>query len=184
VFFYYSFHHHHNTGFNRFELLLSRFDQSRRYEVFTSDMHKETLEENSRIVDQNEKLQRLLSQAQNEILVLKQQCSRLASSSDESASPGGSGGIKLTSAFLRSDGKVPTTCPVGGCSQYESVLRGPDVMKNFQNHMNNTHRVILFGAAAPFYSSGGRLFTLSAFAVQGLQVFCLCAQRPARVHVW
>ncbi len=144
-------------------------------------MHKETLEENSHIVDQNEKLQRRLSEAQNEILVLKQQCLRLASS-EESASP--VGGIRLTSAFLRSDGKVPSTCPVGGCSQYESVLRGPDVMKNFQNHMNNTHRVLLFGAATPVYSSGGRLFTLSAFAVQGLQMFCLCTQRPPRIHVW
>ena len=48
--------------------------------------------------------------------------------------------------FSRSDisthGKVPGSCPLGGCIHYESVLsRGPDVMKNFQNHLNNTHRV-------------------------------------------
>ena len=134
--------------------------------MFTSDTYKETLEENSRIVDQNEKLQKLLSEAQDEILILKRQCARLAS--DESASPG-SGGIQMTSAFIRSDGKVPATCPIGGCSHYESVLRGPDVMKNFQNHMNNTHRVITS------FHSFERLFMTSGFAVQVLQVFCPCS---------
>jgi hypothetical protein len=134
--------------------------------VFTSDTYKETLEENSRIVDQNENLQKLLSEAQNEILILKRQCARL--SSDESASPG-SGGIKLTSAFIRSDGKVPSTCPVGGCSHYESVLRGPDIMKNFQNHMNNTHRVIYS------FHDFVWLSMTSGFAVQVLQVFFSCA---------
>lgn len=63
----------------------------------------------------------------------------------------------MTSAFIRSDGKVPLTCPVGGCTHYETVLRGPDVMKNFQNHMNNTHRVICITPCSVY---SNRLFTV------------------------
>ena len=129
----------------RFEILLSRFEHSRRYEVFTSDMHRETLEHNSRLVDENEKLQRELSALQDENLVLKRNATvRRLDASDSSVSPSSvdGTGIKTTSAFIGSDGKVPSACPVGGCSHYDSVLRGSDAMKNFQNHMNNTHRVI------------------------------------------
>lgn len=142
-----------NTAVHRFEILLSRFEQSRRFEVFTSDMHKETLEENSRIVDHNEKLQRLLSEAQEEIQILRRGTmghyhgARAAFGHDSSPSPQNSISIgeRSTSAFIQSDGVVPLVCPLGGCTQYEMVhQRGSDVMKNFQNHMNNTHRVRLF----------------------------------------
>jgi hypothetical protein len=113
--------------------------------VFTSDMHRDTLEQNSRLVDDNERLHRQLSALQNENLVLKQNAAPVLKRSESSSSGGVrspvSVGIKTTSAFIGSDGKVPGACPLGGCSHYETVLRGNDTMKNFQNHMNNTHRV-------------------------------------------
>lgn len=110
-------------------------------------MHKETLEENSRLVDQNEKLQRLLSEAQEEIQILRRNTGGFRHGAHENSSPSPlssvSTGVKLTSAFIQSDGSVPKVCPLGGCAQYEMVhQRGSDAMKNFQNHMNNTHRVI------------------------------------------
>jgi hypothetical protein len=112
--------------------------------VFTSDMHRETLEQNSRLVDENEKLQRELSALQDELLVLKKNVStplQRQDTSDSSPSSVGCSGIRTSSAYIGSDGKVPSVCPVGGCSHYETVFRGQDTMKNFQNHMNNTHRV-------------------------------------------
>ena len=124
--------------------MLSQFERSRRYEVFTSEMHRETLELNSRLVDENERLQREMSVLKDEILVLKQQQNHPLKRSDSDHSSGGapvSVGVKATSAFIGSDGKVPGACPMGGCSHYYSVFRGHDTMKNFQNHMNNTHRV-------------------------------------------
>ena len=133
----------------RFEILLSRFENSRRYEVFTSDMHRDTLEQNSRLVDENEKLQRELGALQDECLILKRNATgpplRQLDASDSSVSPVSVGGlgIRITSAYIGSDGKVPAVCPLGGCSHYDSVLKGSDAMKNFQNHMNNTHRVIV-----------------------------------------
>ena len=133
----------------RFEILLSRFENSRRYEVFTSDMHRDTLEQNSRLVDENEKLQRELSALKDDLLIFRQNATaprpRQLDAFDSSVSPGSVGGtcIKISSAYIGSDGKVPSACPVGGCSHYDSVLKGSDPMKNFQNHMNNTHRVIV-----------------------------------------
>jgi hypothetical protein len=129
----------HNCSY---EILLSRFEHSRRYEIFTNDNHRETLEENSRLVDINDKLQKQLTESQEEVSMLKRSMRRGNQSDDSSCSPHSVGpGVKVTSAFIASDGKVPTLCPLGGCSHYEAVLRGPDTMKNFQNHMNNTHRV-------------------------------------------
>lgn len=138
------------------EILLSRFEQSRRYEVFTSDMHKQTLEENHRIIDENEKLQRLLSEAQHEILILKQKAADrrgLSQSADAPPSKKNCPGFstRLTSDLLGPDSKIPTECPLGGCTNYASVhQRGSDTLKNFQNHMNNTHRV--FGPHKLFVS--------------------------------
>ena len=78
----------------------------------------------------------MLSETQEENLILKQKIRR-----QSAESPQAGGGIRLTSAMLCSDGKVPGACPLGGCLQYEMVLRGSDTLKNFQNHLNNTHRV-------------------------------------------
>ncbi len=118
----------------RLENLLSSFETTRRYEVFTDDRYRETLQENSNLVDHNETLQRQLGQAQEEIMALKHTLFR---QSDRQSGAG----ISRTSAFIGPDGRVPIECPLGGCSHYETVHRGPDVSKNFQNHMNNTHRV-------------------------------------------
>jgi len=123
-------------------------------------MHKETLEENSRLVDQNESLHRLLGEAQEEVLILKRTIKRrsieLVSAGGSSSTTTSSGSSprhswdvhpELTSMFIGPDMKVPTQCPLGGCNNYEMVhqLRGgSDAMKNFQNHMNNTHRVRRF----------------------------------------
>ena len=109
----------------RFESLLTRFEQSRRYDVFTNDTYRETTEENSRLVDRVDLLEKKLGEANEEIAILKR---RSQDSPD----------VKMTSAFLDRNGKVPGVCPVGGCSNYDSVQC---VLKNFQNHMNNTHRV-------------------------------------------
>jgi hypothetical protein len=111
-------------------------------------MHRETLEENSRLVDANEKLQMQVTGSREEMSVLKSKMQRQSAPSDESSPSLDSvgRGVKVTSAYIGSDGKVPTVCPVGGCSHYENVLRGADPMKNFQNHMNNTHRVVYFNS--------------------------------------
>jgi hypothetical protein len=47
----------------RFESLLTRFEKPRRYDVYTSDDHRETIEENSRLVDQVDDLNRRLGEA-------------------------------------------------------------------------------------------------------------------------
>jgi hypothetical protein len=149
--------------------------------VFTSEMHRDTVETNSRLVDDNERLQRQLSALQDEILVLKQNAGPKRS---ESGSSGGlrspvSVGIKTTSAFIGSDGKVPGACPLGGCSHYETVLRGNDTMKNFQNHMNNTHRVCDCCTICLFSS----VLMLFALPVQDVQVLCRRSQEQARGDV-
>ena len=136
----------------RFENILSKFDCSRRYEVFTSDMHKTTIEENSKHVDKIESLQKLLGEAREEILILKQKKNQTPlphyQLGDEprfmQQQKSIVSGVKMTSDLLNEDGNVPAACPMGGCMHYESVIMrggGSDVMKNFQNHLNNTHRV-------------------------------------------
>lgn len=125
----------------RFENLLSRFEKTRRYDVFTSETHRETVEENARLVDRVDELEIKLSESMEEISILGRPM--------DTPSPRSVGaGIRLTSAYLGSGGKVPAACPLGGCHHYESVNGVGDAMKNFQNHMNNTHRVCFF-----FYQS-------------------------------
>jgi hypothetical protein len=55
----------------RLEILLTRFEQSRRYEVFTNDAHRDTLVENSRLVDLVDQLHKKMGEAQEEITILK-----------------------------------------------------------------------------------------------------------------
>ena len=55
----------------RLEILLTRFEQSRRYEVFTNDAHRDTLVENSRLVDCVDQLHKKMGEAQEEITILK-----------------------------------------------------------------------------------------------------------------
>ncbi len=78
-------------------------------------------------------------------MILKRTVSRF--SMEGSGSPLHGSGVhpQLTSMFIGPDMKIPAECPLGGCTQYESVHHhdgGSDAMKHFQNHMNNTHRVI------------------------------------------
>ena len=195
----------------RFENILSKFDCSRRYEVFTSDMHKTTIEENSKHVDKIESLQKLLGEAREEILILKQKKNQTPlphyQLGDEprfmQQQKSIVSGVKMTSDLLNEDGNVPAACPMGGCMHYESVIMrggGSDVMKNFQNHLNNTHRVgniipifllLLFCACLVCYSHHSALLLLqllllpcliSVFfstTVQILQDFCACAKGVA-----
>jgi hypothetical protein len=152
--------------------LLSQFERSRRYEVFTSEMHRETVEQNSLLVDENERLQREMSVLRDEIFVLKQQQNK-RSDFDHCSSTAPDSSSKTTSAFLGPDGKVPGACPLGGCSHYETVLRGHDVMKNFQNHMNNTHRVRIPYFFVLLRKCDERLFLC---IVQDVQVLCRRSQ--------
>ena len=102
-------------------------------------MHRDTLAENSRLVDLNEKMQKQLNELQEEVMIHKARRGPVIHS-DDSSSPGM--GIRVSTAYIGSDGRVPMHCPVGGCTHYDGVHKGLDIMKNFQNHMNNTHRVL------------------------------------------
>ena len=127
------------------------------------------MEENARLVDRVDELEVKLSESMEEISILGR--SVVADSpSPHSVGPG----IRLTSAYLGSGGKVPATCPLGGCHHYESVNRGGDAMKNFQNHMNNTHRV-----SSPFHKDQSTMISDASFAVQVVQVLRGCSKGSA-----
>jgi hypothetical protein len=107
----------------RYETLLSRFDTRDRYEVFSNESHRLAVIENHKLVDQVDTLQRSLSEAREEILILSRRPSA------------------ASSVFVVAGGKVPAVCPLGGCLNYDDV--GGD-MGNFQKHMDITHRVLFF----------------------------------------
>ena len=71
-------------------------------------MHRETLAENSRLVDLNEKMQKQLNELQEEVMIHKARRGPVIHS-DDSSSPGM--GIRVSTAYIGSDGRVPMHCP-------------------------------------------------------------------------
>ena len=101
--------------------------------IYTDDDHQTTVQANSNLVDENERLRRQIRVLEEDNLAFKHREQRA------------NGTISVRSTeFLLNDGCIPGSCPCGGCKQYESVLQSTEPMKAFQNHMNHTHRVCIF----------------------------------------
>ena len=97
--------------------------------IYTDENHEKTVKENSTLVDQNENLLR-------EIRVLREDNIALKRNEHQA-----NGHASIHSAQFIKDGRIPGSCPCGGCKQYESVLQSAEPIKAFQNHLNHTHRV-------------------------------------------
>jgi hypothetical protein len=106
----------------KYENMFARFDKPHRYEMFSNEMHRKTVEENHRLVDHVDDLAKSLSEANEELLILRRRCSA----------------IHVSTAFLSLDGSIPSICPMGGCSDYPKAGN----LKNFQCHLNLVHRVV------------------------------------------
>ncbi len=109
----------------RYEHMFSRLDRPHSYEVFTSDMHRSTVLENHRLVDEIDQTKRSLAEANTELQILRRRVPI---------------GPNMVSMYLTLDGNIPEVCPFGGCSNFDCG----GSMKNFQIHLNSVHRVGCF----------------------------------------
>ena len=100
--------------------------------IYTDENHQTTVQENSKLVDENERLWRQIRVLEEDNITLKHQEQQ------------GKGLVTTHSAEYLKDGRIPGSCPCGGCKQYESVLQSAEPIKAFQNHMNHTHRVCIW----------------------------------------
>jgi hypothetical protein len=129
----------------RLERLLSGFERARKFDHFTDDLQRRTVERNEKLADEMERLERTVHAMQEENAVLKQQhrrqtvCAPRARMEDEDEGGGGS-----IASYITSDGRVPHECPCDaqGCEdRYEAQVIGSESpTEAFVMHMSKTHK--------------------------------------------
>jgi hypothetical protein len=126
----------------RLERVLSGFEKTRKFELFTDEKHRETLQANEKLAEHVENLEYKLHIMQEELDVLQQAEQRRAATAsrvlidDEDR--------ESISAYITADGRVPAECPCKGqeCSRYDQqVVMSPNPADAFSDHMLKYHKV-------------------------------------------
>ena len=127
----------------RLERILNGFEKTRRYEVFTDEHHRSTLEQNEKMACDIDKMEHRLHVLQEENEIMKQTLQRktIATAArvmiDEDSTD--------ISSFVTSDGRIPPTCPcdeTGCASIYEfEIIRHSNPTMAFTAHMTKAHKV-------------------------------------------
>ena len=130
----------------RLERLLSGFERARKFDHFTDDLQRQTVERNEQLAAEVERLERTVHTLQEENAVLKQQhrrqsvCAPRARVEDDDEGGGGS-----IVSYITSDGRVPPSCPCDaeGCEErYETQVIGSESpTEAFVIHMSKMHKV-------------------------------------------
>lgn len=137
------------TTFNemrRLERALAGFERTRRFEPFTQEQHKITLELNEQMATDLERLEREMHALQEENAILKQH-SRRQTTCAPRTNIEDSDGEEHTSitSYISSDGSIPTKCPCDaiGCEErYDTQVIGSESpTEAFVLHMSRVHKV-------------------------------------------
>ena len=138
------------TEMRRLERVLSGFERARKFDHFTDDLQRQTVERNEKLADEVEQLERTVHALQEENAVLKQQHRRQSVCAPRARLDDDDDDHSSIVAYITSDGRVPHECPCDaqGCEErYEAqVLGSESPTEAFVLHMSRTHRVSLFCA--------------------------------------
>ena len=125
----------------RMEAILSKFEKTRKYDNFTNETHKATLDLNHELADQVDHLERELHILREENEALQQYQRRIESTHSRRDDDEDDGSI---SAYITPDGRIPAQCPCNaeGCAErYEAqVLLHANPADAFKAHMHKLHR--------------------------------------------
>jgi hypothetical protein len=126
----------------RLERVLAGFEKARKFELFTDEKHRETLQINEKLAEQVENLEYALHTMQEELDVLQQAEQRRGATAsrvlidDEDR--------ESISSYITADGRVPAACPCKGleCARYDlQVVMSPNPADAFSDHMLKYHKV-------------------------------------------
>jgi len=130
----------------RLERILSGFEKARRFDHFTDDLQRQTVERNEKLAAEVELLERTVHVLQEENDVLKQThkrqsvCAARARVEDDEEN-------HSVVSYITSDGRIPPECPCDaeGCEErYEAQVIGSESpTEAFILHMSKTHKVCL-----------------------------------------
>lgn len=128
----------------RLERLLMGFEQTKRFQPFTEELHKKTLERNEQLAVELDRMERTMHALQEELATLKQLhhrqsiCAPRSNIEEE-------GGDRSIISYIASDGRIPTQCPCDalGCKeQYDmQVVGNESPTEAFVLHMSRVHKV-------------------------------------------
>lgn len=130
----------------RLERILSGFERTRRFDHFTNDLQRQTVERNEKLAAEVEQLERTVHALQEENAVLKQHhkrqlvCATRARVDDDDEN-------ESIVSYITSDGRIPPECPCDahGCEErYEAQVIGSESpTEAFVLHMSRNHKVVL-----------------------------------------
>jgi hypothetical protein len=149
----------------RLERLLSGFEQTRRFQPFTDELHKQTLERNEQLAAELDRMERAMHALQEELAALRQQSHRQSVCAprilDEEE--------HSIVSFIASDGRIPAQCPCDalGCrEQYDTqVIGNESPTEAFVLHMSRTHKV---GLALPPFRTAAHFFLPAVHPLQAV----------------
>ena len=132
----------------RLERVLGGFERTRRFDQFTDDQHRRTLELNGTLSDEVERLERIVHVLQEENAVFKRHHHRQSVCAARTRIDDDDDSI---ASYITSDGRIPTQCPCDahGCAErYEAQVIGSESPTDaFVLHMSRVHKVMMCSVA-------------------------------------
>jgi hypothetical protein len=128
----------------RLERILSGFERARRFDHFTDELQRKTVERNEKLADEVEQLERTVHALQEENAVLKQHHKRQSVCASRARVDDADENDSIVS-YITSDGRIPHECPCDaqGCEErYETQVIGSESpTEAFVLHMSRNHKV-------------------------------------------
>ena len=127
----------------RLERLLTGFEQTRRFQPFTEELHAKTLERNEQLAAELDRMERTMHALQEELAALKQLHHRQSICAPRTNVEEGDESSIIS--YIASDGRIPVQCPCDaqGCrEQYDTqVIGNESPTEAFVLHMSRVHKV-------------------------------------------
>jgi hypothetical protein len=128
----------------RLERILSGFERARKFDHFTDELQRKTVDRNEKLADQVEQLERTVHALQEENTVLKKHHKRQSVCATRARIDDDEENDSIVS-YITSDGRIPAECPCDaqGCEErYDTQVIGSESpTEAFVLHMSRTHKV-------------------------------------------
>jgi len=153
----------------RLERLLSGFEQTRRFQPFTEELHKQTLERNEQLAAELDRMERAMHALQEELAALRQQSHRQSICAPRIFDEEEEHSI---ASYITSDGRIPTQCPCDalGCREHydTQVIGNESPTEAFVLHMSRTHKVGLALVVLVYHTAAHIIFPPAVHPLQAV----------------